>query len=73
MADREKKEGKTEIHKLEYLHNEKSSLDEIKSIFCNYLRAAIWRKKWKIVDTNFKDYVRYISACLLCMSKIERF
>ena len=44
MADR-KKEGKTEIQKFEYHDNEKNFLDEIKSIFCNYLRAAIWWKK----------------------------
>ena len=41
MADRGKKEGKTEIQKFEYLDNEKSFLDEIKSIFRNYLRAVI--------------------------------
>ena len=41
MADREK-EGKTEIQKLEYLEKEKSFLDEIKSIYHNYLRAIIW-------------------------------
>ena len=33
MTDMEKKEGKTEIQKLEYLENEKSFLDEIKNIF----------------------------------------
>ena len=41
MADREK-EGKTEIQKLEYLEKEKSFLDEIKSIYHNYLRGIIW-------------------------------
>ena len=30
MADREKKDGKTKIQKLEYLENEKNFLDEIK-------------------------------------------
>ena len=35
------KEGKAEIQKLEYLKEEKSFLDEIKSIFHNYLRAII--------------------------------
>ena len=34
-----KKGGKLEIQKLEYLKNEKSFLDEIKSSFHNYLRA----------------------------------
>ena len=32
MADREKKEGKTKIQKLEYFENEKSFLDEMKNI-----------------------------------------
>ena len=35
MADREK-EGRTEIQKYEYLENEKSFLDEIKSIFHSF-------------------------------------
>ena len=46
MADREK-EGKTEIQKLEYLEKEKSFLDEIKSIYHNYLRAIIWWRNEK--------------------------
>ena len=46
MADREK-EGKMEIQKSEYLENKKSILDEIKSIFHNYLTAIIWKKKKK--------------------------
>ena len=33
MADREKKEGKKKIQKFEYLENEKSFLDEIKTFF----------------------------------------
>ena len=33
MADMEKKEGKMEIQKLEYLEKEKSFSDEIRSIF----------------------------------------
>ena len=36
-----KKEGKTEIQKCEYRKNEKSFLDEIRSIFRNYLMAII--------------------------------
>ena len=37
--DREgKKGGKMEIHKFEYLESEKSFLDEVKSIFHDYLR-----------------------------------
>ena len=34
-------EGKSEIQKFEYLENVKSFIDEIKSIFHNYLRAII--------------------------------
>ena len=37
-----KKERKSEIQKFEYIDNEKSFSDEIKSIFRNYLRAIIW-------------------------------
>ena len=33
MADREKKEGRTEIQNFEYLENEKSFLAEIKALF----------------------------------------
>ena len=36
-----------EIQKLEYLEIEKSFLDEVKSIFHNYLRAIIWGKTEK--------------------------
>ena len=45
MADREQKNGKTNIKKCEYLESEKGFLNEIKSIFLNYLRAIIWWKK----------------------------
>ena len=38
MANR-KKRGKDKNTKTEYLRNKMSFLDEIKSIFCNYLRA----------------------------------
>ena len=43
----EEKEGKTEIQKIEYLEKEKSFLDEIKSIFHDYLGTIIWRKNEK--------------------------
>ena len=36
MADREKKEGKMKIQKIEHLENKKSFLDEIKTIFHSY-------------------------------------
>ena len=44
MADRkrEEKKNETEIQKFEYLENDKSFSDEIKSFFHNYLRAATW-------------------------------
>ena len=49
------KEGRTEIQKNEYLDNEKSSLDEIKSIFFSFWRAIIRRKNLiKIADACFK-------------------
>ena len=44
MADSEKKEGKTEKQKFEYLKNEKSFLDDIKKIFHSFWRAIIWCK-----------------------------
>ena len=42
MADREKKREGWKIQKFEYLENEKSFLDEIKSIFHSFGRAIIW-------------------------------
>ena len=44
MADWEN-DGKTELQKFEYLENEESFLDEIKSIFHSFWRAIIW---WEI-------------------------
>ena len=40
------------LQKIEYLDNKKRFLDEIKNILRNCLRAAIWLKKRKIVETN---------------------
>ena len=37
-----KKEGKTNIQKIEYLENENRFLDEIKNIFQSFWRAIIW-------------------------------
>ena len=51
-----KKEGKMEIQKFEYLENEKSFLDEIKSTFHSFWRNIIWwknRNLMKIADTSF--------------------
>ena len=39
------KKGRTEIQTFEYLKNEKSFLDEIKSIFRSFWRTIIWWKK----------------------------
>ena len=53
-----KKEGRSEIQKNKYLENEKSFLDEIKSISHSLWRAIIWRKNknlMKIADTSFKN------------------
>ena len=36
MADREKKDGRMEIQKFEYLEDERSFLDEIKNIFHSF-------------------------------------
>ena len=40
------KEEKKEIQKFEYLENKESFLNELKTIFCNSLKAIIWLKKW---------------------------
>ena len=59
MDDRQK-EAKTEIEKFNYLKNEKSFFDEIKSIFHSFWRAIIWwknRNLIKIADTSFKGSV----------------
>ena len=51
------KKGRTEIQKNEYLENEKSSLDEIKTIFHSFWRAIIRGKNknlMKVADTSFK-------------------
>ena len=36
----------------EYLENEKGFLDEMNSVFHNFLRAIIWWKNRKIRDTS---------------------
>ena len=41
MTEGEGNEGKSEIQKFNYLENEKNFLDEVKSIFHNYLSAII--------------------------------
>ena len=41
MAEGVGDEGKSEIQKFKYLENEKNFLDEVKTIFHNYLSAII--------------------------------
>ena len=63
-----KKEGRTEIQKIEYLENEKSFLDEIRSIFHSFWRAIMWWKNknlMKIADTSFNNR-NTIKRCEIC-------
>ena len=53
MADREKKEGKTKIQKLEYFENEKSFLDEMKNISHSFWRIAL-QKPWEMFFISSK-------------------
>ena len=41
MDERERKEGKTELQKFQYLENKNSFLDKIKNIFYDSLRTFI--------------------------------
>ena len=55
------KEGK-KLQKIEYLENEKSFLDEIKSVFLSFQRAIIsWKNK--ITDTCFKNLLKQVRLC----------
>ena len=54
MNEGEGDESKSEIQKFEYLENEKSFLDEVKSIFHNYLKYCHLLKQTKIENTSFK-------------------
>ena len=57
MADREKRE-EDENTKFEYLENEKSFLDEIKSAFYSFWRPIIWWRikiSYKIADTAINN------------------
>ena len=69
MPDRKKIEGKLEIRKYEFLENKKSFLDEIKSIFHNYLRAV------KIIfisgDKNKKKWTQALSFFLINVLRNE--
>ena len=59
MTNRQKKGEGQKLKKIEYLENEKSFLDEIKSIFHSFWRAIIWWKNkdlMKTADTSFKIY-----------------
>ena len=48
----------TKLQNFKGLENEKSFLDEIKSIVHNYLKVYHLVKKWKIADTTFKKVLR---------------
>ena len=41
MTEGERDEGKSEIQKFKYIENGMNFLDEVRSIFDNYLRAII--------------------------------
>ena len=72
-TDREKKRGRRKYKNLNNIGNEKSFLDEIKSIFRNYLRLPFGKKKKrKLADTSFNGGVHHSFVSLFCMSKIER-
>ena len=60
MADREKLSGSW---KYEYLENKKSFLDEIKSIFHNYLRAV--KEIFISGDKNKKERTQALSSFLI--------
>ena len=42
MTEGEGNEGKSEMQKFNYVENEKNFLDEVKSIFHNYLSSIIF-------------------------------
>ena len=54
MTEGEGDESKSEMQKFEYLENEKDFLDEVKSIFHNYLMYYHLLSKTKIENTSFK-------------------
>ena len=51
MVDREKKEGKTNIQKFEYLENEKSFLDKKKTFFI-VLKGCHLEKNKKLIKSS---------------------
>ena len=51
MADKEKKRGKTELHKFEYLENEKTILNEINNIF-QFLKGYRLVKNKNLIKNN---------------------
>ena len=60
MADRLKKEGKTNIQKIKYLKNEHSFLDEIKNIFHSFWKAIIWWGKNSIKNNRQKLWLLHL-------------
>ena len=60
MASRKKNREGRKYKEFEYLENEKSFLDEVKSILHSFWRAIIWcknKKLMKIVGTSFKSFL----------------
>ena len=69
------KEGK-KLQEFEYLHNEKSFLDEMKNIFHSFWRAIIWWKNKKIdnklVDTSLKEIIKSTEPCKCAILLVSR-
>ena len=71
MANRDKK-GKTEIQKFEYLEDEKSFSDEIKSIFHSFWRAIPWWKKSHICEESWAHLRISVSHLLMNLKFIRK-
>ena len=72
MAEWEK-EGKMEIQKLEYLKNQKTFLDEIKSTFHNYL-SVTFGEKMRISGHSLQQttvFVLYLTIIFIYISEAE--
>ena len=52
MAGREKKEGKTNIQKFEYLEKEKGFLDEIKKTFFTVFKGLQFLKNKNLIENS---------------------
>ena len=60
-------EGKSEIQKFKYLENENNFLDEVKSIFHNYLKTTICLIKEKL-RTQALSYLRILRNTIVFKS-----